>query len=127
MVRLMLQLSFIFLAGMLFAQILKVDKSHLSGDSAEYFTGVADAAFALNNRSSTADIDNIYAGFRHHVDVVYVGEKAATTFIGGVNYFKIGSGPVISNGSVHIREIFLRKAFCPPNSLVSCNRMNHAI
>lgn len=97
-----------------FSQILKVDKDFLETDSSNYFTGVIDATFALNNRSSTAEEENVYVGFNNNVDVVYIAEEAATLFIGGINYYKIGNGPLIYNGSAHLREIFKRAATLTP-------------
>ncbi|MFK7953601.1 MAG: hypothetical protein AB8B73_12200 [Ekhidna sp.] len=96
------------------AQILKVDKDFLEMDSSNYFTGVVDATFALNNRSSTADEENVYVGFNNNVDVVYIAKEAATLFISGINYYKIGDGPLIYNGSAHLREIFKRAATLTP-------------
>ena len=52
------------------SQILKVDKDFLETDSSNYFTGIIDATFALNNRSSTAEKDNVYIGFNNKIDVV---------------------------------------------------------
>ncbi len=101
-----------------FAQILKVDKSHLSSDSSGYITGVADAAFALNNRSSTADKENVYVGFRNHLDLVHIGARGATILIGGINYFKIGDGPLISNGTGHLRHIVRRNVDVSPEVFV---------
>jgi hypothetical protein len=100
----------------IFAQILKVDKSHLATDSSNYLTGIVDGSIAINNRSSTADQQNVYVGLRNNLDLVYVAEKSATVLIGGFNYFKIGSGPVISNGTGHIREIFRRNAKLTPEA-----------
>lgn len=90
------------------AQILKVDKGHLSSDSSNYLTGIVDGSIAINNRSSTAEQQNVYVGFRNNIDLVFVAKESATILIGGFNYFKIGSGPVISNGTGHLREIFRR-------------------
>jgi hypothetical protein len=101
-----------------FAQILKVDKSHLTTDSSGYITGVVDAAFALNNRSSTANKENVYIGFRNHLDLVHIGEQGATILIGGINYFKIGDGPLISNGTGHLRHILRRNVDVSPELFV---------
>ena len=95
-------------------QILKVDKGSLASDSSNYFIGVIDATFAINNRSSTVDEQNIYIGVNNNVDVVYIAEKSATIFISGLNYFKIGEGPLIYNGTAHLREIFRRSAKLTP-------------
>ena len=96
------------------AQILKVDKGSLASDSANYWTGVIDATFAINNRSSTVDEQNIYIGVNNNVDVVYIAEKSATVFISGINYFKIGDGPLIYNGTAHLRQILKRAATLTP-------------
>lgn len=96
------------------AQILKVDKDFLETDSSNYFTGVIDATFALNNRSSTAVEKNVYVGFNNSLDLVYIAKEAATVFISGINYYKIGDGPLIYNGSAHLREIFKRAATITP-------------
>lgn len=96
------------------AQILKVDKGFLATDSSNYFTGIIDATFAINNRSSTADQQNIYVGVNNNVDVVYIAERSATVLISGLNYFKIGDGPLIYNGTVHLREIFRRASTLTP-------------
>lgn len=96
------------------AQILKVDKGFLASDSANYLTGLIDATFAMNNRSSTAEEQNLYIGVNNNVDLVYIAEKSATVLISGLNYFKIGDGPVIYNGTAHLREIFRRAAVLTP-------------
>ncbi|MEQ9467640.1 MAG: DUF481 domain-containing protein [Ekhidna sp.] len=96
------------------AQILKVDKDFLATDSSNYFTGVIDATFAINNRSSTAEKQNVYIGANNNVDVVYIAEQSATVLISGLNYFKIGDGPLIYNGTAHLREIFRRAATLTP-------------
>ena len=96
------------------AQILKVDKGFLAADSSNYFIGVIDATFAINNRSSTIDEQNIYVGVNNNADVIYVSEKSATIFLSGINYFKIGDGPLIYNGTAHLREIFRRAAKFTP-------------
>ncbi|MEO9483590.1 MAG: DUF481 domain-containing protein [Ekhidna sp.] len=96
------------------AQILKVDKGSLASDSSNYFIGVIDATFAINNRSSTVDKQNVYIGVNNNVDVVYIAEKSATVFLSGLNYFKIGNGPLIYNGTAHLRQIFNRAATLTP-------------
>lgn len=96
------------------AQILKVDKGYLASDSSNYFLGVVDVTFAINNRSSTVDEQNVYVGVNNNVDAVYIAEKSATIFLGGLNYFKIGDGPLIYNGTTHLREIFRRSAVLTP-------------
>lgn len=96
------------------AQILKVDKGFLATDSSNYFTGIIDATFAINNRSSTAEEENIYVGVNNNVDLVYIAEKSATVLISGLNYYKIGDGPLIYNGTAHLREIFRRSAKLTP-------------
>jgi hypothetical protein len=98
------------------AQILKVNKSHLSSDSSGYLTGIVDGSIAVNNRSSTADQQNVYVGLRNNLDLVYVAKESATILIGGFNYFKIGSGPIISNGTGHLREIFRRNSKLTPEA-----------
>lgn len=95
-------------------QILKVDKSHLATDSAGYFTGVMDASFNVNNRASTPDRQNVYVGINQNADMVYVGDRHATVLISGINYFKIGDGPLVYNGSAHVREVFNRKETLSP-------------
>lgn len=96
------------------AQILKVDKGFLATDSSNYFTGIIDATFAINNRSSTAEKENIYVGVNNNVDLVYIAEKSATILISGLNYYKIGDGPLIYNGTAHVREIFRRSSRLTP-------------
>ncbi len=96
------------------AQILKVDKGFLATDSSNYFTGVIDATFAINNRSSTAEEQNTYIGINNNVDVIYIAEKSATILISGLNYFKIGDGPLIYNGTAHLREILRRSSVLTP-------------
>lgn len=106
---------FLFLvASLSYGQILKVDKGFLASDSSGYFTGVIDATLAINNRSSTVDQQNVYIGVNNNVDVVYIAERSATVLISGLNYFKIGDGPLIYNGSAHLREIFRRAATLTP-------------
>ncbi|MEQ8905883.1 hypothetical protein [Ekhidna sp.] len=91
-------------------QILKVDKGFMASDSSNYFTGLVDATFAINNRSSTVDQQNIYVGVNNNVDLVYIAERSATVLISGLNYFKIGEGPLIYNGSAHLRQVLRRSA-----------------
>lgn len=90
-------------------QILKVDKGYLGIDSSNYFTGMFDIAFALNDRGSTAEEDVVYIGLQNKTDLIYLAEKSATILKTGINYFKIGEGPFVFNGSVHLREVFNRK------------------
>lgn len=112
--KIVLVFSLLFALQAIDAQILKVDKDFLETDSSNYFTGIIDATFALNNRSSTADEENVYIGFNNNIDLVYIAEEAATLFISGINYYKIGDGPLIYNGSAHLREIFKRAATITP-------------
>ena len=110
-------LLFILSFGLFFiakGQILKVDKGFLSSDSSKYFTGVVDATLAVNNRSSTVDQQNIYVGVNNNIDLVYIADQSATVLVSGLNYYKIGDGPLIYNGSAHLREIFRRKAKLTP-------------
>ncbi|WP_420316345.1 hypothetical protein [Ekhidna sp.] len=100
------------------AQILKVDKGFLATDSSNYFTGVIDATFAINNRSSTVDQQNIYVGVNNNVDLVYIAERSATVLISGLNYFKIGDGPLIYNGSAHLRQVLRRTAKLTPEFFI---------
>ncbi|MEP0986635.1 DUF481 domain-containing protein [Ekhidna sp.] len=113
-IRRFLILNFLVLATLANAQILKVDKGFLATDSANYFTGVIDATFAINNRSSTVDEQNIYVGVNNNVDLVYIAEKSATILISGLNYYKIGDGPLIYNGTAHVREVLRRSAELTP-------------
>ncbi len=99
-------------------QILKVDKGFMASDSSNYFSGVVDATFAINNRSSTEDQQNIYVGVNNNVDLVYIAEKSATILISGLNYFKIGEGPLIYNGSAHLRQVLRRSATLTPEFFV---------
>jgi hypothetical protein len=92
-----------------FGQILKVDKLHLEGDSSGYITGVVDAAFAANNRSSTAVRQNVYLGITSNLDLVHIGKENATIMISGINFYKLGDGPFINTGFVHFREVLNRK------------------
>ncbi len=96
------------------AQILKVNKGSLVSDSSNYFIGVVDATFALNNRSATADKRNLYLGINNNIDVLYISEQSATLLISGLNYYKIGGGPLIYNGSFHLRQIVKRAARWTP-------------
>lgn len=95
-------------------QILKVDKGSLASDSSNYFIGVIDATFAINNRSSTVEEQSIYVGVNNNVDIVYIADKSATVFLSGLNYFKIGDGPLIYNGTAHLRQILRRSAKLSP-------------
>lgn len=103
-----------FICTSLNAQILKVDKGSLASDSSRYFIGVIDATFAINNRSSTVDEQNVYLGVNNNVDIVYIADKSATVFLSGLNYFKIGDGPLIYNGTAHLRQILRRSAKLTP-------------
>ena len=112
--KLILLLSFSLLISVASAQILKVDKGFLATDSSNYFTGVVDATFAINNRSSTTEEQNTYIGVNNNVDIIYIAEKSATILISGLNYFKIGDGPLIYNGTAHVRQILRRFARITP-------------
>lgn len=106
--------TLLLFAGLLTsAQILKIDKSFLTSDSVK-FKGVLDATFALNNQSSTAEEQNTYVGINTNLDLIYFAPKSATLLISGLDYFKIGDGPVIYNGTAHLRQIFQRKAIFSP-------------
>ena len=105
---------FFALALHLHSQILKIDKGNLVSDSSGYLTGVVDATFALNNRSSTAEQQNLYLGIVNNLDLVYISEQSATILISGLNYYKIGDGPLVYNGTAHLREIFRRAATITP-------------
>ncbi len=98
----------------LHGQILKVDKGSLASDSSNYFIGVIDATFAINNRSSTVDDQNVYIGVNNNIDVVYIADQSATVLLTGLNYFKIGDGPLIYNGTAHLRQILRRSAKLSP-------------
>lgn len=86
----------------------------MASDSANYITGVIDATFAINNRSSTAEQQNTYIGVNNNIDLVYLAKKSATIFISGINYFKIGDGPLIYNGTAHLRQVIKRAADITP-------------
>ncbi len=105
---------FLFCYSQVSAQILKVNKGSLASDSSDYFIGVIDGTFALNNRSSTAEVQNVYVGVNTNLDVVYVAKQSATLLISGLNYFKIGDSPAIYNGSSHLRHILRRAAKLTP-------------
>lgn len=105
----------LFLTGLLCqAQILKVDKGFLATDSSNFFTGAVDLSFAVNNRSSTADQENVFLGITNNLDVVYIAERSATVLISGLNYYKIGDGPLIYNGTAHLRQVLRRSAKVTP-------------
>lgn len=114
--KILLYLFLVLLAGYANAQILKVDKGYLATDSSNYLTGIVDAAFAINNTSSTAETENLYVGFRNNFDLVYVADESATILISGLNYFKLGNGPLIFNGTAHLREVFRRKEKFTPEA-----------
>lgn len=96
------------------SQILKIDKGNLVSDSSGYVTGIVDATFALNNRSSTAEQQNLYLGIVNNLDLVYIAEQSATLLISGLNYYKIGDGPLVYNGTAHVRHIFRRAVILTP-------------
>ncbi|NQZ75344.1 MAG: hypothetical protein HRT61_04425 [Ekhidna sp.] len=107
--------SFFLVSSFLgFSQILKIDKRFLDSDSSNYWTGVVDATFAVNNRSSTAEDQNLYVGVNNNFDLMYVSDQAATFLISNLNYFKIGDGPLIYNGTAHVRHIFRRLSKATP-------------
>ena len=95
-------------------QILRVNKGSLAIDTSRSFAGVIDATFAINNRSSTAEQENLYLGVNNNVDLAYLSTRSATLWISNLNYFKIGNGPLIYNGTIHIREILKRMAKWTP-------------
>ncbi|MFY0606243.1 MAG: DUF481 domain-containing protein [Cyclobacteriaceae bacterium] len=95
-------------------QILKINKGSFVSDSSGYFIGVADATFAMNNRASTQKEQNLYVGINTNLDIVHIGKKGATMFIGGLNYFKIGESAAIYNGSIHLRHIVKRAVRLTP-------------
>ncbi|MEP1035010.1 hypothetical protein [Ekhidna sp.] len=112
--QIVISIVFSFLLSTAHAQILKVDKGSLSSDSSNYFIGVIDATFAINNRSSSVEEQSVYVGVNNNIDIVYIAEKSATVFLSGLNYFKIGNGPLIYNGTAHLRQILRRSARLTP-------------
>ena len=88
---------------MLHAQILKVDKSHLSTDSAYYLTGTVDLRFEANNLSSTPQEKNTLIGIHSLVDLVYITPRKAFITINELQYLKVGDGPFLNTGLAHFR------------------------
>lgn len=91
------------------AQILRVDKTDLAGDSSRYFLGRINVNFNVNNQSATAEEEIIFRGFGGVSDLVYIAKEHAYILISKTNYFSSTGGPFISNGYAHFRVNFLRK------------------
>ncbi len=98
------------------AQILKVDKNHISSDTSGYTVGTTDMSLSMNNRSSMAKDEILFVGAKWGIDVVGVWDQSATILIGNLNYTKLGDGPFISNGAGHIRHIFRRNGKITPET-----------
>jgi hypothetical protein len=91
------------------AQILKVNKTGLDTDSANYFVGSIDVNFNINNRSTTAEKEVVFKGLTGSGDLLYASKKHAYILINNINYFTSTGGPLISTGYAHFRINLLRK------------------
>lgn len=101
-----------------FGQVLKVDRSHFESDSSGYLVGAIGGNFNVNNRGSTPEEENVYVGVTGNTDFIHVAKNSATIMIGGLTYFKIGDGPTVYNGYVHLREILRRSHTVAPEFLL---------
>ena len=111
-------LCLFFFSSIAKSQILKVDKSHLSTDSANYLTGAADLRFQLNNLASTPQQQNSLVSIHSLLDLVYVTPNKAIITINELQYFKIGDGPFLNTGSAHVRVNWSRNTFLSPETFV---------
>lgn len=106
---LLLVVSYLFLAQVAFAQILKVNKGSIDSDSSNYLMGSVVLNLNLNNKSATAERNITYRGLEADADLVYVGQHHAYILINELNYIKSTGGPLISTGYAHFRVNFSRK------------------
>lgn len=100
---------------MLQAQILKIDKSHLDTDSSNYFIGVWDGTFSMDNTASTDERQITFLRLRSQADLVYIGDKSATIVLGDLALFRRSDeGRFLNNASIHLRRVFFRsRKFTP--------------
>ena len=66
------------------AQILRVDKSHLSSDSASYFTATLNLNFSLDSRSVAPSEKLAFTRLTSRADLLYVGENTAYIFVSSI-------------------------------------------
>ena len=113
-----LVVAFLFLIQTSEAQILRIDKNHLSSDTSGYTVGSVDLSFSANNRNSNADEQVHFLGTKAGLDLIRTREESATIWIGTINYTKLGDGPFISNGSGHLRHVFKRRSTLTPETYI---------
>ena len=94
----------IFIAGILPAQILSVDRPSITVDSSAFFLGSIDFAYNVNNQKNA-----VYKGLKSKADLMYVSGKHEYILINQFKYYSSTGSPFISTGYSHMRINFLRR------------------
>jgi len=91
------------------AQILNVEKSRLSSDSANYFVGNISLALNGNNQSINGDGETVsFIGLKADSDLGYISEQNTYLLLSHFNYTATSSNTINSTGYGHFRINFLR-------------------
>lgn len=86
------------------AQILNIEKNLQEGDTAtHYWTGAAQLAFTLNNRSATPDKQTKFLSLKTDVDVAYISGKHRYMLINQLEYRSLSGAAFIRTGYSHFR------------------------
>jgi hypothetical protein len=93
-----------FIANIVSAQILTVDRPSIIADSSEYFLGSIDFSYNVNNQKNT-----IYKGLKSKADLMYISDQHEYILINQFKYYSSTGSPFISTGYSHFRVNFLRK------------------
>jgi len=94
----------LFIAQIVSAQILTVDRPSITVDSSEFFLGSIDFSYNINNQKNT-----VYKGLLSKADLMYVSDQHEYIFINQFRYYSSTGSPFISTGYSHFRINFLRR------------------
>lgn len=99
-----------FLCNPALAQILNVEKSRLSSDSANYFVGKLGLSFNANNQSINSDGETVaFIGLNTNSDLGYISEHHSFLLLSLFNYTATSQEAINSTGYGHFRVNFVRK------------------
>jgi hypothetical protein len=91
------------------AQILNVEKSRLSSDSANYFVRNVSLAVNSNNQSVNDDGETVsFIGLKADLDLGYISEHSSYLLLSHFNYTAISNNTINSTGYGHSQVNFLR-------------------
>ncbi len=107
MLRTLVLIIVIFTSLICSAQILNVEKSRISGDSANYFLGSAGFDFSLYDRSVTSEDQIIYTNLGLNVDLAYISENHLYLNITKLKYKTATGSKPIRAGYTHFRANFM--------------------